>query len=66
LLVSCSGVYVGFDISIVSVEPAEHFIIFSIDDDLGEVMFVAIATFLVISIGFCYSPETEVDKCSLE
>lgn len=52
MLVSCGDLYDGFDISVVSVEPAEYFIIFSIDDDLGEVMFAAIATFLVIRIGF--------------
>ena len=37
-------------------EPAEHFITSSVDDDLREVLVVIIDTFLAIDIGFDYLP----------
>ena len=41
-----------FDSTIISVEPSGHFTAFTADDDLGEVVVAAIATFLAISTVF--------------
>ena len=45
-----------FNSTIVPVEPSEHFIAFSADDDLGEAVIAAVASFLAIGTGFDYSP----------
>ena len=45
-----------FNSTIVPVEPSEHFTTFSADNDLGEAVIVAIATFLAIGTGFDHSP----------
>lgn len=37
-------------------EPSEHFIAFSADNDLGEAVIAAIATFPAIDTGFDHSP----------
>lgn len=43
----------GLDSSIVSVEPSEHF---TADDDLGEAVIAAVASFLAVGAGFYHSP----------
>ena len=48
-----------FNSTIVPVEPSEHFIAFSADDDLGEAVIAAIASFLAIGTGFDYSPANQ-------
>ena len=45
-----------FNSTIVPVEPSEHFTTFSADDDLGEAVIAAIATFLAIGTGFNHLP----------
>ena len=45
-----------FNSTIVPVEPSKHFTTFSADDDLGEAVIAAIATFLAIGTGFDHSP----------
>ena len=45
-----------FNSSIVPVEPSKHFTTFTADDDLGEAVIAAIASFLAIGTGFDYSP----------
>ena len=45
-----------FNFSIVPVEPSKHFTTFTADDDLGEAVIAAIASFLAIGTGFDYSP----------
>ena len=45
-----------FNSTIVPVEPSEHFTAFSADNDLGEAVIAAIATFLAIGTGFDHSP----------
>ena len=45
-----------FNSTIVPVEPSEHFATFSADDDLGESMIAAVASFLAVGTGFDYSP----------
>ena len=49
-----------FNSTIVSVEPSEHFATFSADDDLGEAVIAAIATFLAVGTGFDYSPADQL------
>ena len=49
-----------FNSSIVPVEPSEHFIAFFADDDLGEAVIAAIATFLAIGTGFDHSPADQL------
>ena len=44
-----------FNSTIVPVEPSEHFIAFSADDDLGEAVIATIASFFVVGTGFHYS-----------
>lgn len=41
-----------FNSTIVPVEPSEHFATFSADDDLGEAVVAAIASFLAVGTGF--------------
>lgn len=45
-----------FNSTIVPVESSEHFTTFSADDDLGEAVIAAIATFLAIGTGFDHLP----------
>ena len=45
-----------FNSTIVPMEPSEHFTAFSADDDLGEAVIAAVASFLAVGIGFNYSP----------
>ena len=45
-----------FNSTIVPMEPSEHFTTFSADNDLGEAVIAAIATFLAVGTGFDYSP----------
>ena len=49
-----------FNSTIVPVEPSEHFAAFSADDDLGEAVIAAIATFLAIGTGFDHSPANQL------
>ena len=45
--------------AIVPVEPSEHFTTFSADDDLGETVIAAVASFFAIGTGFDYSPANQ-------
>ena len=45
-----------FNFTIVPVEPSEHFIAFSADDDLGEAVIAAVGTFFAIGACFDHSP----------
>lgn len=45
-----------FNSTIVPVESSEHFAAFSADDDLGEAVIAAVASFLAVGTGFNYSP----------
>ena len=49
-----------FNFTIVPVEPSEHFIAFSADDDLGEAVIAAVASFLAVGTGFDYSPANQL------
>lgn len=46
----------GLDSSVVPVEPSEHFTAFTADDDWGEAVIAAIASFLAVGAGFYHSP----------
>ena len=49
-----------FNSTIVLVELSEHFTAFAADDDLGEAVIAAIATFLAIGTGFDHSPADQL------
>ena len=49
-----------FNFTIVSAGPSEHFAAFSADDDLGEAVIAAVATFLAVGTGFNYSPADQL------